>query len=86
MTAKPSIMQIEPAILRKPQAALFMGVGETLFAAQVARKKYPASRALGDGTAGWLVAELRACANALPLSDFKPAPGRKASQVDQPAA
>jgi predicted DNA-binding transcriptional regulator AlpA len=83
MPAAP-LLQIEPAVLRKPDAARFMGVSETTFAAQVARKKYPASRLLADGSVGWLVSELRACAHALPVSDLMPV-RRKAVPADQRA-
>ena len=57
-----------------------MGVSETIFAAQVASKKYPAGRQLSQGSVGWLVSELRACAHALPVSDFLPV-RRKAPDV-----
>ena len=83
----PPVVQTQPAILRKPDAATYMGIKPTAFAAGVREGWLPQPRKIGKGAAGWLRVELDACAQALPISDLKPGPGRKrAAQGAAPAA
>lgn len=83
----PLVVQTQPAILRKPDAAAYMGISPTAFAVGVRAGWLPQPRRIGQGASGWLRTELDACAQALPVSDLKPGPGRKrAAQGAAPAA
>lgn len=75
------IIQAPPLILRRDDAAAAMGVSVSLFEQQVRRGHYPQPRKLSDGASGWLYAELQACAQALPVSDLAPGPGRGAREA-----
>lgn len=87
MTAKSTtIVQIMPAILRRDNAAAYMGISVSMFEAEVRKKRFPAARKIGDGASGWLRSELDACALALPVSDLAPGPGRRQTQGAPTAA
>lgn len=73
-----------PIVLRREAAAAAMGISTSLFDAQVRRGRYPKPRLLSEGTTGWLYRELVACAEALPVSDLPPGPGRKGLQGGPP--
>lgn len=72
-----SIVRLEPAILRREEAAAYMGIGTALLERLVAAEKLPKPRQISAGCAGWLRVELDAAAHALPVSTFAPGPGRK---------
>ena len=74
-----SIVRLEPAILRREEAAAYMGIGTALLERLAAKGKLPKPRQISDGCAGWLRTELDAAAHALPVSTLAPGPGRKAT-------
>ena len=75
MTATP-IIRIEPITVGRDDAAVLLGIGCSTFEAHVARGTLPKPRQLG-GRAVWLVSELRAAAEALPISEQLPPPPRR---------
>lgn len=75
------VIQAAPIALRREAAARAMGVSVSLFDSMVAKGRYPKARLLSPGATGWLYGELLACAQALPVSDLPPGPGRRARQA-----
>jgi predicted DNA-binding transcriptional regulator AlpA len=80
------LVQTPPAILRREGAAAFMGISVAVFERLVARGKLPKPRQISDGCSGWLYSELLAAAEALPVSQLAPGPGRQAAPGAQPGA
>jgi predicted DNA-binding transcriptional regulator AlpA len=72
-------IQTPPIALRREAAAAALGMSISLFEREVTRGKLPKPRKLADRSSGWLYDELKAAANALPVSDIPPGPGRKPS-------
>jgi predicted DNA-binding transcriptional regulator AlpA len=64
-------LRIEPISVGRDHAAAMLGIGLSTFAAHVSRGTLPKPRQIG-GRAVWLVEELRAAANALPVSELLP--------------
>jgi len=77
-TNRVAIIQAPPLALRREQAAATMGMSVSLFEREVSRGRLPKPRKLADRSTGWLYEELKAAANALPVSDIQPGPGRTA--------
>lgn len=80
------VVQTPPAILRREGAAAFMGISVAVFERLVARGKLPKPRQISDGCSGWLYSELLAAAEALPVSQLAPGPGRQGVRDAQPGA
>jgi predicted DNA-binding transcriptional regulator AlpA len=75
-TARPKaepgqMIRIEPIAVDRASAAQLLGLGISTFEAHVSRGTLPKPRQLG-GRAVWLVDELRATAQALPVSEMLP--------------
>ena len=66
-------LRIEPISVGRDHAAAMLGIGLSHFATHVTRGTLPMPRQIG-GRAVWLVEELRAAANALPVSELLPPP------------
>lgn len=62
----------KPAILRKPQACVFVGLGKSTFEEMVQKGQLPKPRMLSPGCSGWLLRELEEWAEARPHSDLPP--------------
>lgn len=71
-----ALVRIEPITVRGETAAALLGIGLSTLQAHVARGKLPKPRQLG-GAAVWVVSELRAAAEALPVSELLPPPAAK---------
>lgn len=75
MTAKqkaPSIVQIRPLYLARPDAAAFLALSESTLDALVARGDAPKPRKLSAGRTAWLVDDLEAWGRERPTSDLLP--------------
>ena len=66
-----TMIRIEPIAVDRASAALLLGIGISTLEMHVSRGTLPKPRQLG-GRAVWLVDELRATAQALPVSDMLP--------------
>ena len=70
--AEPGTMiRMDPIAVDRVSAALSLSIGLSTFEARVSRGDLPKPRQLG-GRAVWLVDELRAAAQALPVSEMLP--------------
>lgn len=67
-----SVIAIEPVYLDKPASAAFVSLSESTFEQLVREGSAPKPRALSGRRVGWLVRELRAWAEARPVSDMRP--------------
>ena len=72
-----TVIQAAPIALRRDQASLALGISVSLFESLVRRGRMPKPRLLADKSVGWLYVELQRCAEALPVSDLAPGPGRQ---------
>jgi predicted DNA-binding transcriptional regulator AlpA len=72
-----AIIHSPPLALRRKEAAAALGMSVSLFEREVTRGRLPKPRKLADRSTAWLYEELKAAANALPISDIQPGPGRK---------
>ncbi len=70
------VIHAAPIALRRVEAAAALGMSVSLFEREVTRGRLPKPRKLADRSTGWLYDELKAAANALPISDIQPGPGR----------
>ena len=71
------VIQAAPIALRRDQASQALGISVSLFESLVRRGRMPKPRLLADKSVGWLYVELQRCAEALPVSDLPPGPGRR---------
>ncbi len=65
------MIRIEPIAVDRASAAQLLGLGLSTFEARVSRGDLPKPRQIGS-RAVWLVDELRAAAQALPVSEMLP--------------
>jgi predicted DNA-binding transcriptional regulator AlpA len=72
-----SVIQAPPIAVRRDQASQALGISVSLFESLVRRGRMPKPRLLADKSVGWLYVELQRCAEALPVSDLPPGPGRR---------
>lgn len=87
MSAKPiTIIQAPPLVVGREHAAQALGISERTLETLVATGQLAPPRKISAGRVGWLWRELQAYAEALPVSDLAPGPGRRAAQADQRAA
>ncbi len=87
MSAKPiTIIQAPPLLVAREHAAQALGVSERTLEGLVREGKLAPPRKISTGRVGWLWRELQAYAEALPVSDLAPGPGRRAAPADQRAA
>lgn len=78
---------IEPAYLEKAAAASFLGISESTLEKLVREDDAPKPRQVSQKRVAWLVRELRAWAEARPVSDQLPPPNtgiRRAKAVRSP--
>ncbi|MCW5659964.1 MAG: AlpA family phage regulatory protein [Burkholderiaceae bacterium] len=80
-----TVIQAAPIALRRDQASQALGISVSLFESLVRRGRMPKPRLLADKSVGWLYAELQRCAEALPVSDLPPGPGRRRQAPATPA-
>lgn len=80
-----TVIQAAPIALRRDQASLALGISVSLFESLVRRGRMPKPRLLADKSVGWLYVELQRCAEALPISDLPPGPGRRRKDAATPA-
>jgi prophage regulatory protein len=67
-----SLISVEPAYLDKSAAAAFMSLSESTFEQLVRNGVAPKPRALSGRRVGWLLRELRAWAETMPVSEMLP--------------
>jgi predicted DNA-binding transcriptional regulator AlpA len=79
-----TVIQAAPITLRREQASQALGISVSLFESLVRRGRMPKPRLLADKSVGWLYVELQRCAEALPVSDLPPGPGRKSKAIAAP--
>lgn len=76
MSASPSpkapIVFVAPAVLARANAAAFLSISESMLIDLVAKGQAPKPRKISAGRSGWLVKELQAWADGLPVSDLLP--------------
>lgn len=72
MNEKAAIVTIEPLVLAREDAANFLSLSVTSFEDMVTRRELPQPRKLAKRRVGWLVSELRAWGEGLPVSDIAP--------------
>jgi prophage regulatory protein len=78
MTTRPApIIQTPPIMVDRAQAATALGIGERTLESLVAEGRLPPPRKISAQRVGWLWTELVAAAQALPVSDHQPGPGRR---------
>lgn len=80
------IIQAPPLIVPRDQAASALGISERTLEGLVAEGKIPPPRKISAQRVGWLWRELQAFAEALPVSDRPPGPGRRAAPAGQKAS
>ncbi len=80
------IVQTPPISVDRANAAAALGISESLLEALVRSGDLPPPRKLSAGRVGWLWRELQAWADARPVSDLPPGPGRTASRDETTAA
>lgn len=76
-SARTTVIQAAPIALRREEASQALGISVSLFESLVRRGRMPKPRMLADKSVGWLYAELQRFAEALPVSDLPPGPGRR---------
>lgn len=75
--ARSQVLTITPLAVNSATAAAMLGqISETTFFEKVSRGELPKPRKIGQRSV-WLVAELEAAANNLPISDDKPQPSKR---------
>lgn len=79
------LIRIEPITVGRDDAAQLLGIGCSTFEAHVARGLLPKPRQLG-GRSVWLVSELRATAEGLPVSELLPPPAKRPAPTARGAA
>jgi predicted DNA-binding transcriptional regulator AlpA len=72
------IITIAPLAVDRETAAAICGVGASVFQAQVQQGGLPRARKI-NGRAVWLVSDLHAALQALPVADHLPPPAKKAA-------
>lgn len=87
MSAKSAtIIQAPPLLVARDNAAQALGISERTLEGLVRDGKLPPPRKISQGRTGWLWRELQDFAEALPVSDLAPGPGRRAAPSDRQAA
>ncbi len=85
-TRRPHVIQTPPLLVARDAAAAALGISERTLEGLVRTGDLPPPRKISGGRVGWLWRELEAFAEARPVSDLQPGPGRRAAPVDQTAA
>ena len=78
-----TIIQTPPLFVARENAAAALGVSTGTVEALVRTGDLPPPRKISAGRTGWLWRELVAWAEARPVSDLAPGPGRKAEEEAQ---
>jgi prophage regulatory protein len=86
MSAPAVTVTIQPISLAREHAAAALGISERTLEGLVREGKLKPPRKLSSGRVGWLYRELVEYAEACPISDLAPGPGRRAAQGGQPGA
>jgi prophage regulatory protein len=73
-TSRPTVVQIQPAVLGLNDAALYLSLSPRTFQSLVAQKLISQPRRLSEKRVGWLVADLDNFATSLPVADALPPP------------
>jgi prophage regulatory protein len=76
-----SVIVIEPVYLNKPASAAFVSLSESTFEQLVREGNAPKPRVLSGRRVGWLVRELRAWAEARPVSEMLPPPNTERKRL-----
>jgi prophage regulatory protein len=78
-----TVIALEPVFLDKRAAAAFIALSESTFEQLVREGSAPKPRALSARRVGWLVRELRAWADARPVSEMLPPSNTGASKASE---
>lgn len=84
----PSVLLVHtpPALLEREDAAAFMALSVAQFEREVAAGRLPKPRQVSKRRTAWLYTELVAAAQALPISQLAPGPGRRVDQGEPQGA
>lgn len=80
------IVQAPPIMVARDLAATALGISERTLEGLVATGKLKPPRKISPGRVGWLWRELQEFAEALPVSDLPPGPGRPPTAPTAPPA
>ena len=75
-----AVIKTPPLMVDRESAAAALGISERTLEGLVAEGKVAPPRKISKGRVGWLWRELEAFAEACPVSDHRPGPGRRAVQ------
>ena len=81
MSKSDPIIQTPPLLVPREKASAALGVSDSTVDRLVREGRLPPPRRISGNRVGWLWRELQAFAEALPVSDCAPGPGRRPETV-----